>query len=99
MGTYVNPTNETKESFLTREGEFFPSAPIFEEIPDNKLLVCLIDNGFFTAAGLLYSKNEYSAFTDRADKRNKMFFLVEKSKLIGVIPITDLYLLENKKES
>lgn len=86
MGYYINPPNETKEEFLQREGTKF--SPIeWKNVPDDSLPVVLINNGFFTAAGIAYSKRELEAFIVPADRRPKSFYLVKIEKLL---PVSDL---------
>ena len=86
MGCYVNPPNETKESFLEREGVKV-SKISWDDAKDGILPVVLMDNGPFTAAGVCYSKRELEAFTDSHDYRPKKYYLVEIEKLL---PVTDL---------
>ena len=96
MGAYVNPRNETKESFLEREGKRVP--PFWEElewedIPEGMLPVYLIDNRLFTAAGIAYCKQEMEAFS-RDDGRRKKVYLVPIAKLHDVSPELKYYLKE-----
>jgi len=77
MGVYVNPTEGTKEQFLdkicTKRHLFLPPEWKAEK---GQVLVCLVDNGAFTAAGVCYSEGEYAAFTVSTDKRSKVWFEV-----------------------
>lgn len=82
MGCYINPQNETKESFLEREGLKLEK-PTWTNNKDF-LPVCLIDNGAFTAAGICFSEAEMKNFTDPNDFRNKKWYMVEISKLMEV---------------
>lgn len=84
MGIYINPPSRTKEAFLEEHGrpitrEEFLS---FQHGTDaTELPVCLVDNGYFTAAAVAYSPLEAEAFTVLSDNRPKLFFAVEKSHL------------------
>lgn len=86
MGYYVNPKNESKESFLSREGELITTPQWPED--STKVVVCLVDNGFFKAAGICFSRNELNAFTDPSDRRQRSYYLIDKSKLYVVSNIT-----------
>lgn len=89
MGAYINPRNETKEEFLMREGHeiIWPEFPEWETRPEGTLPVVLMNNGFFTAAGIAYCKEELMAFTEPLDFRPKRFFYVAIEKLY---PVSDL---------
>jgi hypothetical protein len=88
MGAYVNPSNESKEVFLKREGKIVSSVR-WEDLPKNVLPVVLMNNGFFTAAGIAFSKRELEAFTRPDDFRLRTFFLVSIDKLLEVSNLTD----------
>jgi len=85
MGIYVNPINETKEDFLNREGTRLFEVPLFNEVPDGHVAVCLIDNGPFTAAGVCDSESELAEFSN-PDGRRKTWFIVRLSRLDGTVP-------------
>ena len=64
MRYYVNPRNESNESFLMREGIEVPShwKINWNSVPKGFLPVVLIDNGTFIAAGVAYSEAEFKVF-------------------------------------
>jgi len=81
MGYYINPQKGSKEQFLKEKG-----LPILgPEWPhDPKYgLVCLMNNGMFTAAGVCFSPREMEAFSYK-DGRPKQWFLVKKQDLVNV---------------
>jgi hypothetical protein len=84
MGAYVHPPNESKEEFLIREGEHKYFAPPYKDIPKDKKLVILINNGPFTTAAIVFNAEEYDDFIKRSDPRPKRFYLVETEKLFPV---------------
>ena len=86
MGYYVNSRNESKESFLQREGICAPSDRkiSWESVPAGFLPVSLVDNGSFTAAGIAYSKEELDEFTRTDDPRLRKLYLVKIEKLLKV---------------
>lgn len=86
MGCYINPSNESKEDFLQREGQRISvSAAV---ITETHLPVCLVDNGFFKAAAVAYSEGELNAFAD-ADGRPKQWFQVPREKLLLVSDLAE----------
>ena len=89
MGCYVNPRNETKESFLAREGRVIGVHEAM--ITETELPVCLVDNGMFKAAGVAFSDHELAVFADSSDPRIKQWFMVSKHKLRSVSDL-DSYL-------
>jgi len=81
MGFYVNPDNgERKETWLAKNGKVVAS-PKFDAASPNAL-VCLVDNGPFTAAGVAYSQAELDAFSYN-DGRKRKWYEVPKSLIVG----------------
>lgn len=82
MGLYLNPSGESKEAFLAREGTPVSSPPPeFADVPADQVLVCLIDNGPFTAAGIADSDRERTRFLHGISGRPHMWFVVPKVKV------------------
>lgn len=85
MGCYVNPPNESKETFLYREGILVDLETPWQGIPEEMLPVILINiGGPFTAAGVAYDPEELEAFRRPDDRRPKIMFLVSIEKLLEV---------------
>ena len=83
MGAYINPKNETKEDFLSREGtEITQQQAENEKYPGN-MVVCLVNNGMFTAAGVAFNQSEINEFA-APDGRFKRWYRVEVEKLLKV---------------
>lgn len=88
MGAYVNLTDGTdKCTWLEKNGMKIsaptPSEPVFIVwglIPEGKMIVCLIDNGPFKAAGIAFNKGELEEFMIN-DGRLKEWYLVDIDKL------------------
>ena len=85
MGFYVNPPYMSKEIWLEAYPVVDPQATGF--IAGDELLVCLVDNGPFTAAAVAVDKIEYDTFL-RPDGRTKVWYKVPVTDLItvGAIP-------------
>lgn len=77
MGCYINPTNTSKEAWLG-ENAIMTDRP--GQITETHVPVCLVNNGFFNAAAVVYSERELQAFTQPADYRPKQWFMVERAK-------------------
>ena len=94
MGFYINPENESKEEFLRKNGKLISQdefeTHLFTE-EDTEIPVCLVDNGFFTAAGIAYSPRELQAFTRPSDDRPKRFYLCDISKVLEVSDLPENY--------
>lgn len=84
MGYYINPANETKESFLGKHGvritkEMAKTHDDFEK----DILVVHVDNGPFTAAGICHDARERDDWLgDETDPRPMKCFLVAKEFLV-----------------
>jgi hypothetical protein len=82
VGYYINPKQCSKEywleSFGTRITEH--DAKAHSATRGNTLVVCLVDNGAFTAAGIAYDDRERDAFS-RPDGRHKVWYLVNRDVL------------------
>jgi hypothetical protein len=81
MGYYINPKNQTKEEFLLKYGEQIQEPTHHESKDGTKLVVCLFDNGWMTAAGIVVDERELQAFTIPTDDRPKKWFWVKKAEL------------------
>ena len=81
MGMYIDPANMSKEDWLAKHGEK-TAAPC--DISDTHLPVCLVNNGFFTAAAVAYSPSELAVFSDSGDRRRKAWYKVSIADLRAV---------------
>lgn len=87
MGLYVNPARQSKESWLQehartvhRNGDEVIGERHAEILAQGRVPLVLVDNGIFTALGVLYSRREAEGFA-RADGRPKVFATVDRSAL------------------
>lgn len=89
MGYYVNPEGKfksgEKEKWLFANGRAVPDGdlPAWEEISKDKAMVCLINNGVFTAAAIAFKESEYHVFLT-PDGRPRIWFSVDREKLTTV---------------
>ena len=90
MGCYVKPPAMTKEGWLEQHGLPVSRPIVFSDVPADCLLVCLMDNGPFTAAGVAFDEREFVAFNDDpTDTRPKQWYIVTKDDLRTVSPLDD----------
>ena len=80
MGVYINPRDMSKEEWLAKNAcQILSRAPETHREGD-KIVVCLIDNGRFTAAGVAFDERELKDFA-REDGRPKIWLRVPLAKL------------------
>ena len=94
MGLYLEP-EINKKDWLDLNGEI-QTATIgysnidYRTIADDEILVCCVDNGFFFAAAVAYSEDEFRAF-DNPDGRPKFWYIVKKDLAKPITPMWDAY--------
>lgn len=90
MGCYINPPDQTKEQWLRQNAEVLLVPPSScGELAADKLPVCLVDNGSFTAAGVAFDDRELEAFQDPSDPRPKVWFSAPRTLIREVSPLID----------
>lgn len=84
MGYYVNSTGthplpaRGKAHLLLKDGAIEVDCPkVIDEVPCGSALICVMDNGLFEAAGLIYSQSELNEFS-KPDGRFKRWLLMNK---------------------
>lgn len=85
MGYYIQTPghHHGKAARIARDhqGTLLQSPPkYFVDIPEDKALVCVVDNGPFEAAALAYDQGEFECFTDPNDSRPQSYVLLDKQK-------------------
>lgn len=78
MGCYINPPTGTKEDWLAEHGHQVWLTEC--QITTTEVPVCLVDNGGFTAAAVAFDKHELKAFSDPADPRYKVWYMVPREE-------------------
>jgi hypothetical protein len=59
--------------------EIIPSPPAWEDIPEDKVLIIVVENELFEAAGVAYDEREYAAMMhDSQVERPRKFVLMDK---------------------
>ena len=75
MGCYINPEGMTKDFWLYRRQEGTLEAPVWDDMPEGMLPVCLVQNAEFSAAAVAYTESERDSFAHE-DGRPKRWFLI-----------------------
>ena len=86
MGLYINVNSrgenlpaEGKIRALISDGAYLAPKPVsFQEN-----LICVIRNGFFDAAGYMFSEQEFRVFNDSSDDREKVWLIYEHAKEVA----------------
>ena len=94
MGLYLEPEIDKKD-WLDANGELETetigfSNIDFRAVPDNQVLVCNVNNGFFYASAVAYNEAEFKAF-DAPDGRPKSWYLLDKAKAKPIAPGWESY--------
>jgi len=88
MGDYINPKGMSKEDWLHQHGEILTVDQVITKVWSSPIpyedqthwVVCLVDNGFFTAAAIGTSPNEVRSFL-QPDGREKLWLAVDRKLL------------------
>lgn len=84
MGYYVQTPGQNHNKAIRiaadNDGVLIHKPNHYSDIPDNKALIVVVDNGPFEAAALAYSEREFEEFTDVMDGRRKEYVLLDKSR-------------------
>jgi len=86
MGYYINPVDMEKEEWLTKNALSElnkEDLKIFNFNQTQTRPVCLLNNGFFTAAGIAFNERELNVFASEEDTRPKKFYEVEVKKILN----------------
>lgn len=81
MGYYIQTAsnkNKAHDISTANNGRIVPKPANYAEIPEDKALIVVINNGLFEAAGLAFSEREFQDFTLPSDGRSKEFVLLDK---------------------
>ena len=81
MGYYIQTGSDKGKADDIVEwyyGEEIDCPDSFEDVPENKALICVVENVLFDAAGYAYDKNEFEAFSRLDDQRPKRWILIDK---------------------
>jgi hypothetical protein len=82
MGLYIEPPMSDKKTWLASKGMKLFEGPMrfefnYSTIPEDKVLVCNVENGFFDASAVAFNEAEYKSF-NYPDGRNKSWWLLDK---------------------
>lgn len=95
MGLYINTEHCKKEIWLAENARPILAPNIYCG-SSSYVLVCLVDNGPFTAAAIIYSEEEFKRWVEN-DGRKKKWHIVEVEKLRDVVDSSIYNRLTNGK--
>lgn len=86
MGYYIEtPKSKGKAQWLIDNAQGIQVIPDWEVTKLGHVLVCVVDNGPFEAAGICYSENELDSFA-RPDGRPKTWVAIPKDQATKLCP-------------
>lgn len=88
MGFYIEtPVNKGKAEYLVNNHGAVRLSGYMPVAEAHEVLICVVDNGPFEAAGIMYSLNEVESFNDEQDRRPKEWLLMTKEEVINLHPM------------
>ena len=103
MGIYINPVDMGKDEWLAIHGRYITQEAAEEfKWQTDFFVVCLVDNGGFNAAAVMFSEGELNYFlvnfkVGSKDPRPVCWYLVRKPDLDKVLEMTDWVKVSAKK--
>lgn len=98
MGAYINPPDSSKEVWLGRNAIVLDGPPERFDEREGEFPIVLIDNGYFTAAGIAFDQRELELFLF-PDPRPKIWLSAPIEKLHDVSPALKDYMERSARES
>lgn len=89
MGYYIESpygTHQKDQHLISEFGAERINPPSAFNPPAGKTLVCVIQNGLFDAAAIIFDQSELDAFADPDDKRPKIWLLMDTEKVLNLVP-------------
>lgn len=90
MGYYVevpSPVDKASQLVSLYDAEYVTRLD-FDEVPEDKYLICVVENAFFDAAAVVYSRGEFEAFQPTIDDdRSRTWLYLSKEVVEGQLPL------------
>lgn len=99
MGFYLEvQENQNKAGQLIKLGAVNIGLPPkrLADIPKGKILVCVVQNGLFDAAGICYSEAELEEFKETRTGRRRTWLTMDAQKVAELKPAIAEYVLGQK---
>lgn len=82
MGYYIetHSTHDKAATILSKvEGaELVDGTPRWEDLPEGRAYICVVDNRIFEAAAFAYDADEFKVFSDPSDYRPKQWLTIPR---------------------
>jgi len=88
MGFYIDPEHVTKEQWALAWCTKAKKCNSVNEVPEGMALLCYVDNGGFSALGVITSERERKAWLMPGDLRPKVFLFAKKEEVFKVAGLT-----------
>lgn len=89
MGWYLNPTEITKHEFVEQHAQKVSYyGQRLNDIPEDKVLLCMLFNGGFEALGVGVNDAELKqwALSAPEDRRRRDYYLIDKKLVAPLLP-------------
>jgi hypothetical protein len=88
MGCYIQTGRNThKAAHLIAVGARFINKPDAFEVPEGKVLICVVENGLFDAAAVIFDEREFTDFSvNDHTGRARTWLLMDKSAVLAIAP-------------
>ena len=96
MGFYIQGPILGKAEWISGtygDTRLIPQPEKFSDIPEEKFLIVVVNNGPFEAAAVAYSEQEFNEFINSpTDNRSKKFLLLSRKTTFELVPELKKYL-------
>lgn len=89
MGFYIEVAEAKQKAMqLKRDhnAQVILRPTLLNEIPKGKTLICVMENGLFDAAGIIYSQEELEAFSEASTGRPRTWLLMDTEEVVKLKP-------------
>jgi hypothetical protein len=88
MGCYINLPMKTSgaEQLVARGATIIKRPATFSGIPEGKVLVCVVQNPTFDAAGVAYDEAEFRRMLSSMGPRDHTWLLLDRSLALSLNP-------------
>lgn len=89
MGVYIEVPFATEKAMqLKRDygAQVILRPKLLTEVPKGKTLICVVENGMFDAAGIIFSQSELEAFSETRTGRPRTWLLMDTEEVVKLKP-------------
>lgn len=89
MGYYIevpNNRNKAEQMRTLHNAQVILQPKMLTEIPKDKALICVVENGTFDAAAIVFNQHELDDFIYDGTTRRKTWMLIDKQRAFRLCP-------------